>query len=425
MVFVVGAATPGGPAGLEDGDGVLYQSTDFGATWSGNIATYQPGGPFPRHNPFNAVAFDGAVSGFLYVGLDAGGLYWTSNSFSTPPVFTEGNTDSPLSPGDTPLIATQIREIAAQPSLPAGVSTGKVFAGGDSRTVWFRSPGPTPPAGVWVARDVPILATGGWGWHAITSVGLDVWTNRVYVGDRFRIQFGTDDGMTWNPIGPTFPGEVTEIAVAPQIASGQIFSTLLVATTVGVHRSVDGGATFFAATGPANVVNFTFHRNYSPGSDHTVFAAVEGPGGGFFRSLHPSDGATWSGSLNSGLPASNPGLTIIAHDGANTLYAGSGGGNLAGVYRSTNLGMTWTLPSTLTGLMRDVFGLAVRTEGATNAVYASTRGGVVRSVNQGANWTGYNQDLINTRCGPLRLTPVGGPVRLILGTEGAGVWISS
>jgi hypothetical protein len=440
-LYVCGAATAAGPVGLQDGDGVIYQSSNNGVTWSANLATYgtpvfQAPGPFPHHNPFNAVAFDAITSDRLYVGLDAGGVWWCpgsltgggSGAHTASPTFGEGNSLYALAPpGSEPLIGTEIRELAAQPTVLPG--TARMFAGGDSRTVWFRDPAiPFPYWTAWTARDVPILpaGSGGWGWHAMTSVAYDDQAapapNRLYVADGTRVQVSTDDGMTWTVLGQTFAGEVTEIAVAPQVAGGQPNATLLVGTTVGVYRSTNGGTTFSAPTGPAGVVNFTFDRNYTPGSNHSIFAAVPGASGGFFRSLDPSDGAAWSAAMNTGLPA-NPGLTIIGHKGGQVLFAGSGGGNLSGIFFSSNLGQNWSLPSTLTGTSAKVFGLAVATPGATDVVYASTRGGVLRSSDDGATWTGYSDGFLNSRCGPLRLAFFEGSLRLLVGTEGRGVYV--
>ncbi|MCI0588896.1 MAG: hypothetical protein L0323_18905 [Planctomycetes bacterium] len=439
-LYVCGAATAAGPAGTLDGDGVIYQATwtgplpPGGPPWSANLATYgtpvyQAPGPFPRHNPFIAVSFEGANPGWLLVGLDGGGFYWSSNALtvSPPPTFSEANTKSPLAPPtDTPLIGTEIRELAAQPV--SVLTPTKLFAGGDSRTLWFRDPNPPGPLPAWQEnwkepRIVPMLpaGSGGWGWHAITSVAFDerATPDRVYVGDGIRVQYTTDDGMTWILLGQTFGGEVTEIAVAPEIAGGQPNATLLVATTVGVYRSTDGGSTFSAPTGPPNVVNFTFDRNYTAAANHSVFAAVEGAAGGFFRSLDPSDGATWSGAMNTGLPA-NPGLTIIGHKGGQTLFAGSGKGNLEGVFISDNQGANWRITTPLGGTLARVFGLVVATVGPNEVVFASTRGGVVRSQDDGATWTGYG-GLVNSRCGPLRLAFFDGSVKLLVGTEGHGV----
>ncbi|MCI0587338.1 MAG: hypothetical protein L0323_10910 [Planctomycetes bacterium] len=258
----------------------------------------------------------------------------------------------------------------------------------------------------------------------MTSVAFDdqAAPNRLYVADGTRVRFSMDDGANWVLIGQTFGGEVTEIAVAPQIAAGQANATLLVGTTVGVYRSVNGGATFSPPTPPVNVVNFTFDRNYTAAASHSVFAAVQGATGGFFRSLDPSDGAAWSPAMNAGLPA-NPGLTIIGHEGGQVLFAGSGEGNLNGIFVSTDQGQTWSLPSTLTGSLKRVFGFAAATLGGTDVVYASTRGGVLRTSNDGSTWTGYSDGLINSRCGPLRLSFFEGSQRLLVGTEGNGVLV--
>ncbi len=440
LFFVGGAATTAGPAGSEEGEGLLYQRDPATLTWGPNLITFPcpcptagcmppvpPGSvAFPRGNPIEAVFIDRASPALFYIGFDTAGVYWTNNSNSVPPCpFQDGNMRNPLcmTPGPGTLIGTHVRELAAQPRVPPGGGAGSVFASGDSRTVWWRD----PTSGNWTARHVPPLAPGlnGWGWHAITSIGFDIQNNRLYVGDGSRLQYSDNNGLLWNLIGTTFAGEVTEIGVAPEVANPTSgFATLLVGTTAGGYRSANGGATFGALTPPANVENFTFHRGYTSTSNHTVFAAVPGPSGGFYSAVG-SDGTSWIQS-NTGLPA-DPGLTIVGHAGGNVLYVGSGNGNLLGVFVSTDLGQNWFLPSGLTGLQALVFGLAVETVGGADVVYAATRGGVLRSSNQGASWTGYSGGLENTRCGPLRLSATPGaptPLGLFVGTEGRGVSVS-
>ncbi|MCI0586060.1 MAG: hypothetical protein L0323_04365, partial [Planctomycetes bacterium] len=112
VLYVCGGATTAGPAGLQDGDGVIYRSADAGLTWSTNLATYgtplfQACGPFPHNNPFNAVAFHVLNPDLLFVGLDGGGAWWSPGNpaggglcfgaQTASPTFGEGNSLSCLS----------------------------------------------------------------------------------------------------------------------------------------------------------------------------------------------------------------------------------------------------------------------------------------------------------------------------------------
>jgi hypothetical protein len=143
----------------------------------------------------------------------------------------------------------------------------------------------------------------------------------------------------------------------------------------------------------------------------TILAATWLDGGGVYRSI--DNGVTFariSGNGTSGLP--DAGVTSLVADQSNAsrFYAGvphgAGGGALAGVYRSTDGGVTWTMVNAgLSGLAtsRRIL-LAVHSGSALgdNAVYAAilaadptdptntsktTLSGVFRSANQGGSWT--------------------------------------
>jgi hypothetical protein len=163
---------------------------------------------------------------------------------------------------------------------------------------------------------------------------------------------------------------------------------------IGILKSVDGGVTWtktldFGASSIKGVMDLAIH----PTTPSTVFAATTD---GVYRTTN--SGATWTLIHNVVLANS---LEFKPGD-PNTLYVGSGNFGTAGngIYRSTNANaatptftkLTSGLPATITGKIY----LAV-TPANPNMVYASigdnpdapmpTTDGLYRSINDGASWT--------------------------------------
>ncbi|MCI0589744.1 MAG: hypothetical protein L0323_23255 [Planctomycetes bacterium] len=402
-VFASGADNS--PPALFSNDGVIHRSTDAGTTWT-QLSTVFP------HNPCEAVAVDPVSNNTLYAGVDGRGLFRSLDALAPNPTFSDVNGG---------LIGTRVLEIAAQVQV-IGPGSDKVFAGGDSRTVWFRD----PTTGVWTANDVPDIPNGCNGWAPIGAIAFDpdVPQNRVYVEDCQRIQFSDDDGATWSPTVSGFGlgNDVTEIAVGRGIApgSGQSFSTLLVGTATGAFRSTDGGLTFQAVAGsPAFVEDFSFVLQYP--NVPTILAAVPTPAagvGGMWISVN--DGQAWTRPANAGLPSPELSTAFDVSGAGAEIYGGSSTGTLEGVYRSTDFGASWTLTPLggLTSLQRQVVGVTI---GAGGSVLASTRGGVLRTTNQGTTWTAFSNGLFNTRCGKIAVAGVAGSMFNYVATEGGGV----
>jgi hypothetical protein len=176
---------------------------------------------------------------------------------------------------------------------------------------------------------------------------------------------------------------------------------------IGVARSTDGGETWTVLAGDTfkgraiNSIVPTTLTNPTLGTT-TVLAATWLDGGGVYRSI--DSGVTFtriSGNGTSGLP--NAGVTsLIADPGSATRFyaavpgAGVGGGGaLAGVYRSTDGGVTWIPVNTgLSGLPTSLrILLTVHNDAVNNVVYAAviasdqTLSGVFRSTTQGGSWT--------------------------------------
>ncbi len=161
-------------------------------------------------------------------------------------------------------------------------------------------------------------------------------------GDTYTVGLlkSTDAGATWNTTGLSFFAanyrQMSKVLVNP--SNGNI---VLVATSGGVYRSTDAGATF------SSVQSGAFKdMEFKPGDPNTVYVC----GGEFFRSTDA--GQTWN-QITSGLPAvANVSRMAIAvtPDDPEYLYmiVGLPAPNYGteGFYKSTNSGTSWTNPST-------------------------------------------------------------------------------
>jgi hypothetical protein len=171
----------------------------------------------------------------------------------------------------------------------------------------------------------------------------------------FGVARSTDGGATWDVLASdTFDGRAITSVVPTSLSGGHVvLAATLRSTLAGVYRSTDNGVSFTRISG---------------------------------------NGA-------SGLPDAGVSKLIADPGNANRLYAGVpqafGGGAQAGVYRSTDGGVTWTAANTgLAGLATSLrILLSVHNDASNNVVYAAiiandrSLSGVFRSTNQGATWT--------------------------------------
>ncbi len=91
-------------------------------------------------------------------------------------------------------------------------------------------------------------------------------------------------------------------------------------------------------------------------------------------------GVTWGRDTLTTTYSSCYALAVDPSSKSNTIYAGGE----AGIYKSTNAGLSWTLSSTgLSGTVKDI----VVNPRNSNVVYAGTSSGVYKSTNAGGNWS--------------------------------------
>jgi photosystem II stability/assembly factor-like uncharacterized protein len=172
-----------------------------------------------------------------------------------------------------------------------------------------------------------------------------------------------DGGATWKRpvLGLTGQVNVQAVAAAPKQPG-----LVVAATPLGFFRSLDAGERWAQVS--SGLGEGEAHRiAFLPGNDSTVFATTSR---GLFRSR--DGGQTW-GRVGGGIPIADiTGLAI--HPDGRTLYASDF--KWGGVFRSTDAGETWQrLPAE--GLASDrVWTLAVDPTAADRVLAASPTGGV-------------------------------------------------
>jgi hypothetical protein len=106
---------------------------------------------------------------------------------------------------------------------------------------------------------------------------------------------------------------------------------------------------------------------------------------------------------------------------ASTLYAGA---QIAGLWKSTNAGQTWSPAGT--GYTGDVATFLYVAPGAPSTAYAGSNSGVFQSINDGASWSPRNNGLPDTRIVAMAVDPAN-PLKVYVSVNapGGGVFRSS
>ena len=212
--------------------------------------------------------------------------------------------------------------------------------------------------------DQPSLATGS---IALAPSSPDI----VYVGTGEQNNSGdsyygagilksTDGGSTWTQLANPFVGpfstsrvngggaRIGAIAVHPSnpnVVLAAIDKTP--ASTAGIYRSADGGATWTQVLPGAVGTDVVFN----PADGSIVYAALGSAGGSTLNGVYKSvdTGATWTpaaGAAPAALPATNVGRISLAMapSSPDTIFAGiqnSASSALLGLYKTTDGGQSW------------------------------------------------------------------------------------
>lgn len=217
------------------------------------------------------------------------------------------------------------------------------------------------------AQGLSWSSVGGPAGEPVTSVAVDS-SGRVFARGLNYVSSSIDHGVSWHHAGsPSATDNLT----------AHVSGALFAGTFGGTEKSTDGGVTWIPCGEPfGNVTAIAF------GPGNRIFAATRDYG--CFVSTNA--GQYWTNLSNGQTTAK---LRAIAIAGDGTIYVGAEDDQ--GLYRSSDLGVTWVHPQ-VGAPGRFIFDLAVGTDGS---VLAATRyNGLFRSTDKGESWV----NVLGTPC---------------------------
>ena len=214
-------------------------------------------------------------------------------------------------------------------------------------------------------------------------------TGESVSGGPGKVYRTVDGGRHWRDVSPP---NTTGLSFRDVEATGARTALVLAIGTgeaARIYRTTDGGATWTETFQNTDPNAFYDCMDFYPGN--RIGLALSDPVDGKFRILRTTDrGRTWRVLPNTGMPASageggfaasGDCLTISGH----TAFIGSGGAK-ARIYRSTDLGLDWSVTdSTIpAGAAAGVFAIAMR-----NPHHGIAVGGDFANPGNGVNASAY------------------------------------
>ncbi len=364
--------------GLAGSGNTVFVSTNAGLYKMGaSETTWSFSGPNVSGSPLatSAVALQGSTVYASQLGSTT--IHKSTNG---------GGSWSPTGAG----IPANVNALAITPNYLWAATTAGVYRSADGGSTWDAF-----NAGLNNAQISKVVASGGSA-YAVTNNGSGV----------FR---STDNCVSWASSSPSLVGKAfLTIATAG--------NSILFAGSGGLYRSTDGGATVTAISLPRTYLalaavgsNFlavttgpplALYRSTDSGSSWATYGSgFPTTGSGFApvlaangNSVVVAVGATVSRSLDGGATwttgSAVPGVTYfsgLAFAG-NTLWAAAPFGAATGLYRSDDLGVTWTRPADGPTQARDI---AV----SGSRLLAGTTDGTFTSTDSGATWSRFHDEL--------------------------------
>jgi photosystem II stability/assembly factor-like uncharacterized protein len=345
------------------GPGVWTQSGPYGGTV--NELAAAPGAPATMY---------AATGGGIFKSTNAGAT-WAGSSSG----LTDGN-------------VTSIAVNPANPSEVYATTTMALWRSTDAGATW---------------ATVPVSVNGVTPYND-TSLAFGAASKLYFSGSNGAV-VSSDDGSTWTLLKSA--GGVGAVIPDPLNASN-----VLVITSAGLQRSVDGGLTFTNCSVPAGLD--VASATYDPGNDSIVFAGAgtllrSTDGGASFQPVQTDAG---SQVLQVAVSPSDP-----TH-----VYASGRLGQLTFIARSVDTGATWTTTTSVGGGDRTL--LVDPT--SSDHVYAGTNEGVFVSSDGTTTWAAGNNGLAAAAPNDLAVDPSSpttayaamGPLGVYRTTDSGATW---
>ena len=310
----------------------------------GHDLTWQLTGP-SGGGWIQSLAFDPRDKEVLYAGCDVGGFFISTNAGRTFEIRNRGLHDYfteaiAVHPQDSRIVL-----LGTESGIHRTTDRGLTWA-------WIRSGFPaaerhrfTAPIGA-VCFD-PLRSNVVW-----AGVGRP----RADKGGAGALYRSDDTGASWRRAdGGQLPADAIVSAIAVQPGNSRV---ILAATSAGIFRSDDSGV-MWKLSSDGLPHRYTEELAFAPSAPQTVYVTLRCTAqgkqpwnGGVFRS--DDAGRTWRGVNGAGLPkrvgkadqearhfASNPKELAVDPRDANTVYVGHRDWVTAGVYKTTDGGVSW------------------------------------------------------------------------------------
>ena len=175
------------------------------------------------------------------------------------------------------------------------------------------------------------------------------------------------------------------VAVSATTAWVSAFPTAGSNNTGGIWKTVDGGTTWSKqTTAPFNTPNDSF-TNWVHFFDANNGVCQGDPAGGYFELYTTSNGGTtWTRVPSANIPAVNPtgeyGITNFFEVSSGTIWFGT---DLGRIYKSTNMGLTWSVAST--PVADNLFSFSFK-DANNGLLVKDSDGSMYKTTDGGATW---------------------------------------
>lgn len=281
-----------------------------------------------------------------------------------------------------------------------------------------------------------------WGWTSEEMTDLDISNlhvhpvcgNVVFAGTQCRTgTFKSDDwGQTWARVSGDMHYTMG-VDIAPT-EPDQIWAV----TDDEVYMSKDLGVSWENRYPKGNGVTGAHYHGLGVSPDRPATVLVGSVGSGEYEDdtarIYRTDnhGASWATS-NTGLPASTesfqaihfsatvPGTVLLGTYRAGSGISHAGGGDGIGVFRSTDLGLTW---AQLAGTSALSFSHFAECDGH---IYAATEQGILLTDDVGETWTtllaaGADSEMLNVACAGSRVLAIDPTLGVFRSADAGATW---
>lgn len=361
------------------------------------MSPWTPIGPAPINtNPLtsgriSAIAIHPTNNAVIYIGAAQGGVWKSVDG---------GNSWTPLTDNQCSLAIGAVTIDPVNPNI-VYAGTGEENFSGDSyygcgvlRT--------TDGGATWTTLGQSVFQTGSGGARVgkilIDQATAGTTNATLYAATSFGVYKSVNGGSTWAQLLSKGFGFATDI-IAPQGSGGPLFAaatSAFVNAANGIYESLDGGLSWALVGGGLPTSNVgRIALSVSPINASVIYAGIENPSTGNLTGLYRTNdgGVTWTQFAANGVNCSTQcwyGMTVTpSPTDPNTVFFGG-----LSLYRSIDGGTTFT--NVGSSFHVDHHALVFDPINP-QVVYAGTDGGIFRSSDGGTTWANLNSNLAITQ----------------------------